>query len=195
MKTFWASTLIAMLGFSSSAVALDPVEAGFSVNGEPINPKCIQLMQTLISDKEISIREIILDECQSSNLAFEGMENQGRKGNKIYYFEDPNDGHSYFWYEVYGVTKSGLFAVGHKGLIGIYRISSEHVYSDILEHKTSRKQILTYLGNSWLPCQQGGGVIGNTLNVHAKQFDPSASTAQQCGKKTLTFSFDLGDIQ
>ncbi|MGB2580428.1 MAG: hypothetical protein WBC83_01930, partial [Minisyncoccia bacterium] len=139
-----------------TAHALDPVVAGFSVNGEAINPKCIQLMQPWISDNNFSVRQIVLEECQNSNLASEGISNIAREENVISFYDDPKDAHSYFGYEVLGVTDTGLFVVSHSGDIAIYRIESQKIFTDVLNHKSKQQHTITYIGSSWTPCLQGG---------------------------------------
>ncbi|OEJ65648.1 hypothetical protein [Magnetovibrio blakemorei] len=188
--------VVCILFFTATpALAIDPVAVGFSVNGKPINPKCINLMQAWMSDTETSIREIVLDECQTSNLAFEGIENQGQTGDTVYYYEDPKDAHSYFGYDVIGVTESGLYVLKHGYEIGIYRIRSGQLYSDILKGETQTRRIITFLGSSSLKCRNSATVVGNSLVVTARKYDFSSYRDNQCTDEVVTITFDLSDIK
>ena len=71
------------------------------IDGEVVNPVCIKLMQPWLSEKvdePVIIRSIILDTCQNSNLAYGGQNPTISDDKKVSFYEDPNDGYSYFGY-------------------------------------------------------------------------------------------------
>ena len=93
---------------------------GFNLEGEIINPKCVELLQTDISENtNIIIRSVILEECQGSNLAFDGQDYAIEDNDTVGFGE----GHDYFSYSVLGRLENGDFLIFHGGHVD--KVSSQ----------------------------------------------------------------------
>ncbi|MGR5308096.1 hypothetical protein [Vibrio mediterranei] len=196
MKKF--NTLV-VIGLSCSMLAvgaapLSPVDYGFHHNGNIINPKCVNLLQAWNSESPqygIILRSVIIDSCQESNLAFKGRDYHVSSDGSVSYYEDPDDGHSYFKYEVLGKTERGIFALAHLGYIGLYRLENQPVDFDFNYSNEQMVSVLTKLSQSWVPCFRSAQVKGNQLQVIKHVWNPAASRAEQCTDTLETVTFDL----
>lgn len=189
-----AAISISFTAFSQDEEPLSPVVHGFHHNGNIINPKCINLLQTSKSESPefgIILRSVIIDSCQESNLAFKGRDYHLSSDGSVSYYEDPDDGHSYFKYEVLGKTERGVFALAHSGYIGLYRLENQPVDFDFNYSNEQRVNVLTKLSQSWVPCFRSAQVKGNQLQVIKHVWDPAASRAEQCSDTLETVTFDL----
>lgn len=155
MKTI--ITTLSLLSLSLSSFANSSMDLhGFTVAGKAINPACINLTSTLLSDNGIITRSIIPSNCQNSNQAFTGSNaKQDAKGAICYKQKQQN-----FCYRVIGKTQNGLFVIttwswsddGH-GVFSdwrAYRYQQEPDYNYAITNKTwpkiiKKQRILTLL--------------------------------------------------
>ena len=165
---------------------------GFDYEGKVINPKCVNLLQTSISDSAIITRSIIIDTCQDSNLASEGIDFSIKDDGNVSYYEDPSDGHTYFGYRVVGRTLNNVFVLFHNGYIGLYTLSKQKIRFDFSKNEPKLVTLLTKLSDTYTPCFQSAEIRGNTLIITKAVWDSSASQAAQCTnvEETLTFELD-----
>lgn len=189
-----AAISISFTAFAQDKEPLSPIVFGFRHNGNIINPKCINLLQTFESESPefgIILRSVIIDSCQESNLAFKGRDYHLSSDGSVSYYGDLDDGHSYFKYEVLGKTERGVFALAHSGYIGLYRLESQPVDFDFNYSNEQMVSVLTKLSQSWMPCFRTAQVKGNQLQVIKHVWDPAASRVEQCSEKLETVTFDL----
>lgn len=173
-----------------------PGLSDFSFKGQPINPKCVNLLQTWISENtSIITKSIIIDTCQNSNLAFEGEEYLTNQDGSIGYYEDTNNAQSYFSYKVLGRTSNKVFVLFHSGSIGLYKFEEESITFDFSTKKSSAARILTKLSETRMPCFVSAKLSGNALSVNKHEFDEYAPTALQCKKEVEQLIFDLSDFK
>jgi hypothetical protein len=189
-----------MIVLSSLTVAGDKNGAdkniflGFSHDGIVINPKCIYLLQTGISESSqygIIAKSLIIDSCQESNLAFAGKDYSISNHGTVSYYEDPDDRHSYFRYKVLGRTLNNVFILFHSGYIGLYRLEEQYVQFDFSKTEKKAVKVLTKLSGSYVPCFDSAETIGNKLLVIKDVWDSSAPSANQCSGTKETITFDL----
>lgn len=162
---------------------------GFALNGEPINPKCVELLQPWISDYGIIIRSIVVDTCQESNLAFEGkyninISNDGTVG----YYEDPQDGHTYFGYKVLGLTANNIYVVQHMGKLGFYRIQNSKIRHNWIDEDEDSK-VLTKLSGDDSFCFVSAQIDGNIVKINRLEQE-----SKWCGSKEYTTTYDLSNL-
>ena len=83
--------LILFFSFVSSANGSESDRTdyyGFNFQGKTINPKCINLLQPWMSDGATIIKSIIVNTCQNSNQAYEGIGFDVQKDGTITYYAD-----------------------------------------------------------------------------------------------------------
>ncbi|CAE6900989.1 hypothetical protein ACOMICROBIO_GDFFDHBD_01518 [Vibrio sp. B1REV9] len=189
-----AAISISFTAFAQDEEPLSSIVYGFHHNGNIINPKCVNLLQAWNSESPqygIILRSVIIDSCQESNLAFKGRDYHVSSDGSVSYYEDPDDGHSYFKYKVLGKTERGVFALAHSGNIGLYRLETQPVDFDFNNSNEQMVSVLTKLSQSWVPCFESATVQGNQLQVEKHIWDPAVSRAEQCSEKLETVTFDL----
>ena len=200
MKAFVA---VLMLFMSSMAVAAEKgspsldLYKGFSYQGKAINPKCVNLLQTWISESPeygIITKSIVIDSCQDSNLAFEGKDYSVSENGTVSYYDDPEDGHTYFGYRVVGRTLNNVFVLFHSGYIGLYRLNETNVIFDFSKNSAKSVQVLTKLSHAWMPCFISAEIRENTLLIVKDIWDSSAPSASQCTGVSETLTFNLSDF-
>ena len=170
---------------------------GFSYKGAIINPKCVNLLQTWSSESPeygIIHRSIIIDSCQDSDLAYEGRDFSVGEDGTISYYEDPQDGHSYFGYKVVGRTLNNIFVLFHSGYIGLYRLEEQEMIFDFSQKTKKPVLVLTKISGSWTPCFDAAETRGNALIVRKGVWDSSAPRSSQCTEATEELTFDLRDF-
>jgi hypothetical protein len=170
---------------------------GFEYEGEAINPKCVNLLQTWISESTefgIITSSIIIDSCQDSNLAFEGKDYSIRNDGTVSYYEDPDDGHSYFGYRVVGRTLNNVFVLFHSEYIGLYSLTEQDMRFDFSKNKTKTVKVLAKLSETYMPCFDSALTRGNKLIIIKSVWESSASRAARCTDVKETLTFDLGDF-
>ncbi|MEO0826567.1 MAG: hypothetical protein AAFX95_27400 [Cyanobacteria bacterium J06639_16] len=155
---------------------------GFTLNDEIINPRCLDLLQTSLAETTtIIMRSLVLDTCQTSELAYAGLDYEVRGDDTIFYYANPDDGRSYFGYRVLGRTTDDRFVVYHLGSIALYQIETETIDFDFLNHQAETVQVLTKLSESFTPCFQSATITpDDTLTIQAEHYEPNAPRAEQC---------------
>lgn len=202
MKRFFLLTLVVVISLRSgqSMAAenkVDPAKtdmAEFSHNGEPINPKCLNLLQPWLSESpesSIIIRSIVIDTCQSSNLAYSGANFTVDESGYVSYYEDPDDSRTLFKYKVLGVTSDDVFALYHLGAVGLYSIREQTLNFDFYKEQVRKVKILTKLSETWMPCLKSAYVEYDKLVIEWHEFLPEEPRPSQCGGKVKKESFNL----
>lgn len=150
----------------------------FKFKDKIINPACIKLMVPWISDYGVIIKQVVLDYCQDSNLAYDGKESY--KNGATGFFDSDGE---YFEYKVLGKLKNNSFFLHQTGNeIAKYKISKEELITDLILGKKSEITVLTKLSEDiFIPCYQSAKVENNSLIITKKVFDPNKPDASQCG--------------
>jgi hypothetical protein len=182
---------------AENGVPLQDFYKGFSHQGKAINPKCVNLLQTWISESPeygIITKSIVIDSCQDSNLAYEGKDYSVSKDGTVSYYEDPQDGHSHFGYRVVGRTLNNVFVIFHSGSIGLYRLQERDVIFDFSQSDAKSVKVLTKLSGTWMPCFKSAEIRENRLLIVKDVWDSSAPRASQCTGVSETLTFNLSDF-
>ncbi len=191
---------VLVLTFGALASGTPPARAvsttgffGFTLGSEIINPKCVNLLQTWISEKaSIIVQSVVLKTCQNSNLAFEGKTYKVDDDGKVSY-QEPDDPTSQFSYQVVGRTDNGYHALYHDGYIGIYKIENRDLYFDINSQPKRPVAVLSKIGStSFLPCIDSMHVDGSFIVIKKAVFDPNQPRAFQCTKDRETMRIEVG---
>lgn len=188
VTTCFVFTMLLITSGGRYAYALESVSSksekffGFNLDGAVINPKCINLLTSWISDGGIILSALDLDRCQKSNLAFEGQSYEVSSNGIVFYYEDENDLRSRFSYEVIGRTKSGVFALYHENQIGLYVIEEKKTVTDFISGDYVAYRQLRKLSESMVLCYYSATVSENELIVVTTAYDPSAPSSNQCGE-------------
>lgn len=155
---------------------------GFTLNGEVVNPRCLDLLQTSPAENTSIIqRSLVLETCQTSELAYTGQDYAIDNNNTIYYYGDPDEGRSYFGYRVLGQTTDGIFVIYHVGTIALYQIETETIDFDFLNSQPEAVQVLTKLSESFVPCFRSATLTPNDmLTLQAERYEANAPRAEQC---------------
>ncbi|MGR5152448.1 hypothetical protein [Photobacterium swingsii] len=167
----------------------------FTYKGKVINPKCVQLLQPSLSENTAIItRSIVIDTCQNSNLAFEGLNYSVNSNGGVEYIEDNNDPHTRFSYQVLGKFSTNVYALYHLGTVGIYRYEKESVLFDFSTNERQPVHVLTKLSESFMPCFKVGHIAGSYLKITKSKWDSNAPKASQCLDSDEVLSFNLSDV-
>ncbi|MDO6496928.1 hypothetical protein [Photobacterium sanguinicancri] len=191
---------VVLMMVSSGALAneanlLVDAQNGFTYKGKVINPKCVQLLQPSVSENTAIItRSIVIDTCQNSNLAFEGLNYSINAMGGVEYIEDINDPHTRFSYQVLGKLSTNVYALYHLGTVGIYSYEKESVLFDFTTNERQSVYILTKLSESFMPCFKAGNIAGGYLKITKSKWDSNAPKANQCLDSDEALSFNLSDI-
>jgi hypothetical protein len=142
-------SMMLWLGFAIKATAKtqqSPQKSvhGLMVKGKPMNPACLNLTSTWLSDQGIITRSIVPANCQNSNQAFEGQTVFHHQSSLCYKHQ-----HEQFCYQVIGQTKNGLYVVSTfsasdqgSGIFSdwrLYRYKKTTDYNAVLNHPTQGK--------------------------------------------------------
>jgi len=158
---FLRMLVLGMVLFSSEASSEELNRFGFTHAGQPINPKCVNLLQPWMSDYGIIVRSLVIDTCQDSNLAFEGRENVSLSDDgTVSYYEDPNDGHTYFGYKVLGVTQNNIYVLQHMGELGFYKLEKMEL-KPYFNEQTEMSTVLTKLSSDDSYCFVSASIENN----------------------------------
>lgn len=186
-----AATLAATTAQAQTQLTTKSVEkfSGFTVNGEAINPVCINRMRPWQSDKDIIVKSIVLEECQKSNWAFHEKPVDIKNG----VVSTEVEGES-FSYKVIGKTTGGLFIVHHSGNeLAAYRIDEQQVKPDMLKPDTRKVHVLTTVSDTFVPCFKSARVDGDTLHIEKNAFDHKAPRATQCKSEIEKVDYKLSE--
>lgn len=197
MKKYTILSLLALSAFSHAKEVkpLLALEHGFSYKGEIINPQCVDLLQAWISEAHsIILRSVVIDNCQDSNIAFEGQNYEVSPDGTVYYIENPKDHHSYFGYKVLGETERGIFALLHSGSIGLYKLETKPIRFDFSKSEIQNVKVLTKLSETYTPCLISAKIKGNQLEVIKNIRNSDAPRAFQCEEDIEKITFDLSEL-
>jgi hypothetical protein len=169
---------------------------GFTVNGEPVSPVCLEHIHPWLSDTDIIIRSIILDDCQDSNWAFayNPIRIDGDVVSTVIKGKvDSEVESSTFSYEVVGRTDNGMFILmlPANSEIAAYSITEQTIKSDLLDPRPARKKILTQVSRSFVACLEKAWVKCNTVFVRKHVRDENAPRPEQCTPKMETVSREV----
>lgn len=167
---------------------------GFNYHGEAINPKCVNLLQTWMSESPtygVIVKSVVIDSCQNSNLGFEGRNPTVSKEGWISYPSDPKGEYSGFGYMVLAKSKNNIFALYHSGYVGLYRFEKQNMIFDFTTSEKKTVNVLTKLSRSWMPCFESAAINENKLSIIKHIWDSSKPRSQQCQKEMETLTFDL----
>ncbi|MDB5526574.1 MAG: hypothetical protein JWM58_4337 [Rhizobium sp.] len=169
---------------------------GFTINGEVINPMCLQNMHPWYSDGDIIIKSLNLDYCQNSNWAFAAnpIKVEGdvvsTKVQGAVMSEVTSDS---FSYKPIGKTTDGLFIVmlPDNGEIAAYRIDERIVKDDLFGTKTSKVHILTAIGQSWFRCLNNAWMKGNKVVIERRIPHEDKPRSEECDTKMETVEYEI----
>ncbi|MEM8544344.1 MAG: hypothetical protein AAGF66_10200 [Cyanobacteria bacterium P01_H01_bin.119] len=155
---------------------------GFTLDGEIINPRCLDLLQTSLAETTpIILRSLVLETCQTSELAHAGQDYAIDSNGSVFYVADPENPRSFFGYRVLGRTEDDRFAVYHNGTIGLYQLETASITFDFLDGEAETVQVLTKLSESFTPCFQSGRVDErDRLIAQLERYEPNAPRSEQC---------------
>lgn len=192
MNSFYQYMLALFLIFSKPVFAEGSSNLdlfGFVHKNEPINPKCVYLLQPWMSDYGIVIRSIVVSTCHESNLAFEGREHASISDDgTVGYYENPADGHSYFGYKVLGRTANNIYVLQHLGELGFYRLEDTSIHHYFEEDIQSEK-VLTKLSGSDSFCFVSARIEENTVFVTR-----SKRQGKWCLSDEITDTYDVSEL-
>ena len=176
---FLRMLMIWVVLFSTEVSAEELNRFGFTHAGQPINPKCVNLLQPWMSDYGIIVRSLVIDTCQESNLAFEGRENVSLSNEgTVSYYEDPNDSHTYFGYKVLGVTQSNIHVLQHMGELGFYRLERMKL-RPYFNEDTEISMVLTKLSSDDSYCFVSASVEKNIAVITRSKRDGKWCTVDE----------------
>ena len=187
---FLRMLVLGMVLFSSEASSEELNRFGFTHAGQPINPKCVNLLQPWMSDYGIIVRSLVIDTCQDSNLAFEGRENVSLSDDgTVSYYEDPNDGHTYFGYKVLGVTQNNIHVLQHMGELGFYKLEKMEL-RPYFNEEAEISTVLTKLSSDDSYCFVSARIEKNIVVITRSKRD-----GKWCTVDEYSTEYDLKDFR
>lgn len=155
------SILLLMPAFAQSQLS------GFTINNQAINPACVNLTSTWLSDHGIIVRSIVPANCQNSNQAYAGQGAKVDKQGAVCYA----DKGEHFCYRVIGKTSNGLYVLntwtwsddGH-GVFSdwrVYRYAQVLNYNAVFSRQPPLKEMPQQKVLSLLVNQVAGDLSGN----------------------------------
>lgn len=98
---------VIFITISSSLVA--NAEEGFVFQNNPINPACVAMFNSSMSDGHY-IKSINLNECQKSNAAYQTTF-KNKKNYYYFYKNNKDESNGSYYYKVIGKTKDGIYVL------------------------------------------------------------------------------------
>lgn len=190
--------LITLLVFGHAAHAEEhSIPDSFKINGEFINPQCVEQLQTWISESDsIIVQSIVLDTCQDSNLAFEGRETFYQNGNEIGYTGDADDAHDDFSYTYQASLSDNKHILSHGSDLVLYEIMNKRLAFDVAENDFRDVHVLSIIGSiGYFHCFKSAEISENTLTINRRVYYPENPRATACDdNKTEQIKVDLRDV-
>lgn len=191
--------LIVFLLFSNFAYAQNQkIPESFKINGEYINPKCIEQLSTWISETDnIIIQSVVLETCQNSNLAFEGKNTFYKEKNKIGHRGNLDDPHDDFFYSYEATLPDNKHILSHGGSLSLYKITNKRLGFSVLNNDYREVHVLSKIAEiGFFHCFQNATVSENRLIVNRRIYYPENPRATACDdNKTEQIKIDLSGIQ